>query len=257
MAERKAGRQRLFLHKRGGRPEGITHRQRTHFSVAVVLAILGFLLVAQITAVGDTRERLRSQSPAELGQIIRNLEADKDSLRHEINIKSADIRRYARDSQGREDSVKSAIGTQETLKVASAATAVEGPGISIFITDPESILSADDLFGLTEQLRSAGAEALSINGIRVSAVTGIGSYMRDGKRALTVSGQPVFHPYKISAIGDEDIMTQALMMPGGFRDSVAALPGINLTIASAERLVLIPAKELTFRYSKTLNESRD
>ena len=96
-------------------------------------------------------------------------------------------------------------------------------------------VQAYDLIDLVNELRYAGAEAISINGIRVLPMTYIvdmGEYTY-----IMVDLQRLEAPYVVKAIGDKEELTRVLNLDGsGFVDRAV---GIKVSV-TAENRVEIP-----------------
>lgn len=99
-------------------------------------------------------------------------------------------------------------------------TDVEGEGVIITInsTDIYPIYSSEfapELLALVNELRYAGAEAISINEVRVlptTAIVDLSSY-------ISVNQQRLESPYVIKAIGDKEYLSSILNLKGsGFID---------------------------------------
>lgn len=95
--------------------------------------------------------------------------------------------------------------TQTTLDAQGAVAgslAVTGPGVVVVVDDSPGTNSArvtdEDLRQLTNGLWQAGAEAIAINGHRLSSRTAI----RSAGSAITVDYRSLLRPYRIEAIGD-------------------------------------------------------
>ena len=115
------------------------------------------------------------------------------------------------------------------LEVLTGAVAVTGPGLVISADDapPGKVTGADpasrvldiDLQHLVNGLWAAGAEAVSINGQRLTATTAI----RSAGQAITVDYRPLARPYVVSAIGDPKTLA------GRYAESDGGLWMLNLS----------------------------
>ena len=97
-------------------------------------------------------------------------------------------------------------------------TNVVGEGVVVTLTDnQERQIQADNLVELINELRFAGAEAISINGVRILSMTDIvdiDSYI------LIKPRQRLISPYVVKAIGNQTYLTSTLCMKNsGFIDS--------------------------------------
>ena len=103
---------------------------------------------------------------------------------------------------------------------------------------------------MVNELRDAGAEALSLNGHRILATTEI----RCSGSVVTVNGRRTSAPFVIDAIGDQETMFNALMMRNGVVD-VLKQWSIQVDVTEVDEL-LIKAYDGTieYRYAKTMTE---
>ncbi len=124
----------------------------------------------------------------------------------------------------------------QEAKMLAGLTDVEGPGIELILRDstkkvnPGSIESAlpdlfiihdYDLLRVVNELRQAGAEAISINGQRIVATTGI----RCVGPVIFVNDVKMASPFVIHAIGAPQTLESAMRMPGGvLQDIIEADP---------------------------------
>ncbi len=116
---------------------------------------------------------------------------------------------------------------EEVLKLAGL-TPVTGPGIRITVTDATRrrnrplkterlIVHERDLLMIRNELFAAGAEAMSINGNRIVAVTEI----RCIGPAISINGRNTVPPYVVDATGDPEVLKQSILMMGGVVDLLA------------------------------------
>jgi uncharacterized protein YlxW (UPF0749 family) len=96
-----------------------------------------------------------------------------------------------------------------------------GPGVVVTITDPGANLTGEDLLDVIEELRGAGAEAIQFGPVRVTTST---SLEGSGGR-VTVDGNELPSPYRVTAIGGPKTLDTALNIPGGVAGSVRAAGG--------------------------------
>ncbi|MFV0450791.1 MAG: DUF881 domain-containing protein [Propioniciclava sp.] len=106
----------------------------------------------------------------------------------------------------------------QTLAMGAGAAAAAGPGIRITLADgPNATVTGSevvdaDLRMAVNGLWQAGAEAVSINGQRISGLTAI----RNAGDAITVNYRSISPPYRIEAIGDPDRLAEQFpTTPGG------------------------------------------
>ncbi|KQX66480.1 hypothetical protein ASD06_03600 [Angustibacter sp. Root456] len=159
-----------------------------------------------------------------------------------------------------------------TLGLVTGATAASGPGIVVTVNDaeaasgsgdgsnPRAQQNADDGRVLDQDLQlvvnglwDAGAEAMAINGQRLTALSAI----RSAGQAILVDYRPLSPPYKISAIGDPQKLQSRFMNGAGGRDLQYLKDnfGIRFDLTSSSRLTLPASAGLTTRRAKALERS--
>jgi len=120
----------------------------------------------------------------------------------------------------------------QKCKMLMGLVELEGPGIVMRLddstlrsatTDPEEIesllLHDYDLQRVVNELRVAGAEAISLNGQRIVERTAI----RCVGPVAHVNNVPVGTPYEITAIGDPQVLRSGLTIRGGIVDWLKTL----------------------------------
>ena len=130
---------------------------------------------------------------------------------------------------------------------------VTGEGIIITIEntggDSENeamTVNTADLINLVNELRLAGAEAISINGERIVA----NSDIFDVGNFIYINGQRTTSPYEIKVIGDRKYLESALNIKGGYID-VYTLNGYKIKMESSENIVIGKYEgEMTLNYVK-------
>ena len=145
------------------------------------------------------------------------------------------------------DVLESLVDEINQLRIANGLVEVSGPGIEILIVGPVSVL---DLHDLINEIRNAGAEALSLNGQRIVTWSAI-SYDGD---SVTVDGEAVQGPYRLRAIGDGDAMEAALVRPGGILHIlVQSREDISTEVQQKEKITLPVCRQaMEFGYATPL-----
>jgi uncharacterized protein YlxW (UPF0749 family) len=113
---------------------------------------------------------------------------------------------------------KQALAQEQALEVLLGTVPATGPGVTVSVTDPARKLDGEDLLDVVEELRGAGAEAISVGPVRVGTDT---AFVGD-PGAVRADGQLLTTPYRFTAIGDPKTLDTALNIPGGVAASVRA-----------------------------------
>lgn len=154
--------------------------------------------------------------------------------------------------------VASADAAAAALAVDAAAVPVTGPGLQVVLADA----AADDATGsggpvssgrvvdrdvqlVVNGLWLAGAEAVAVNGQRLSALSSI----RAAGEAVLVDYRPLTPPYTIAAIGDPTTMQTGLAasVAGRYLQVLRDNYGIGVSIDTADEIDLPAASRLDLR----------
>lgn len=208
-------------------------RRNGRLALSLVLILLGFLVVVQLRS-QSAGQALNGLSVQELGELVANLTTRNDQLREEIL------------TLGRQrDGVKGAVDRGDTsaaqirsdlnrILAWSGVQGVTGPGVKVTVDGP---LPGDAVEGLLNELRNAGAEAISLGDIRV--VPGVVVTGPPGN--LVVTGIPLANPVEIMAIGAADTLAGSLTRAGGpIAQLGARYPDVVISVSAVDKLELPP-----------------
>lgn len=121
-------------------------------------------------------------------------------------------------------------------EAAAGLTPVTGAGVVVILSQPPGVPNSGSVFSIHDtdvliilnELRAAGAEALSINGQRVVSTTEV----RQAGSIFSINNTPAAPPFTITAIGPPQTMMAALKLAGGIVDTLMAV-GIGVSIQTA------------------------
>ncbi|MEJ7628464.1 MAG: DUF881 domain-containing protein [Nocardioidaceae bacterium] len=222
---------------------------------AVVIVLFGVMI-------GISALQTQEQQPiaaAERDQLVAQIHERQDRLdalhRQLADLETAvsDMQQSASESRTLERQTDASI--TEVAGV-SGAGEVSGPGIQITTDDaPDSVGSAEggvirdtDLQALVNALWGAGAEAVAINGHRLTSLSAI----RFAGQAITVDYRSLTPPYVVDAVGNPDTLpAQLLEMPGGqawlgLKENY----GIRFDTLSVSSLVLPADSDIAVRHAE-------
>ncbi|SEF14745.1 Uncharacterized conserved protein YlxW, UPF0749 family [Streptomyces sp. Ag109_O5-10] len=193
----------------GGMPK--TLRARLGLAGGLVLAALVVTVgaaQARVTApvVAKERQELIDRVDRETAAADK-LETGVDKLRDDVSARQRDALKESGGS-----------GQADLVDVLSGATAVHGPGVKLVVNDAKEASSGGgvdnpretsgfsdtgrvrdhDLQRVVNGLWASGAEAVSINGQRLTALSAI----RAAGDAILVDNRPLVPPYTVLAVGD-------------------------------------------------------
>ncbi|KXG75013.1 DUF881 domain-containing protein [Thermotalea metallivorans] len=150
----------------------------------------------------------------------------------------------------------------EEQKLIGGFVDVEGPGIILVVNDgtrelyegedPNNVLVHDiDVLNLVNDLKVAGAEAISINGQRLLAT----SEMSCAGYTIRINNQVFAQPFVIKAIGDPKTLEAALNAPGTYARFLKEIVGLYIEVNTVLN-IKIPkySEEIDFQYLKPAEE---
>ena len=190
-----------------------THaRQRWPLAVLGVFTVTGFLFVSASVSSGDD---LRPTG-GDISSLLRERAARIDERRDDAKSLRSDIDRLSSSVSGAD--LDELLDKVRDLEPATGLTAVEGPGIRVSLTDaPRTgddpdidpnllVVHQQDIQAYVNALWAGGAEAISLQGQRLMATTGI----KCVGNTVVLDGVPYSPPYVIEAIGDVSGMNAAM-----------------------------------------------
>jgi uncharacterized protein YlxW (UPF0749 family) len=223
------------------------------------LLVLGFLIAAQAASEGP-RVRYTSQERGPLVETALDLQRQQDELQDRILQLRDRIAELEEVGQGDQALAQQLSRDLEAARIAAGLVPLQGPGVVLQLEDSaiappgdgtqsDYLVSGQDILTVVEELWLAGAEAVSVNGERVTAPTAI----IDIGGSVLVNSAYLAPPYQISAIGPPE-MFDALQASPGFGDFVQTRSvtfGVRISFAESAE-VQIPA----YAGSVTLLEAR-
>lgn len=192
---------------------------------------------------------------------IRERTALADGLRRTNAELSVEIARLQAQAASTDDPVLFAQLQHDA--VAAGVVPVTGPGLRVVLTDgvPDEDAAGDegndalvldhDLQILVNGLWAAGAEAVAVNGERITSTTAI----RSAGAAVLVDSTALSSPYTVEAIGDAATMqTRLARLSAGQQLASLSQYGIEVQV-SAQRTLHLPGRgQLVLRSAEPLGE---
>ncbi len=184
-------------------------------TLSVALFVLGFLVAAQIAAEGP-RVRYTTQERPALIETALGLQAQQEALKAEIVVLRRRIGELEAQGPGAAAELRKLYADLEAGRLAAGLLPVVGPGLAFRLEDAsqpgsqlEGRISARDVRVVVEELWLAGAEAVAVNGERLtvtSAVLDIGG-------SILVNSAYLAPPYTIAAIGPDEMYARMQASP--------------------------------------------
>lgn len=182
-------------------------RNMAQVSLFAVGLLVGLLLIGQLRSQARPTE-ISSLSAQELSQLIETLSNRNSELRTALSDQNDTLREY--EAAGPVGQSALQVSREELRRIAAfgGLAPVMGQGISLQV---EGDLDAIALNDLLNELRNAGAEALAVDQIRITAR----SVAVQGPTSLLIDGVSVGRRFTLRAIGSPEGLLSTIERPGG------------------------------------------
>ncbi|MBP0458209.1 DUF881 domain-containing protein [Streptomyces montanisoli] len=246
----------------GGLPRGV--RGRLWLGAGLVLAALVVTLGAAqahhaAPVVAKERQELIDRVGSETAHAD-DLEHDVDGLRRDVaQRQQAALRQHGG-------------GRAPLLSVLAGATDVHGPGVKLVVDDAKDTESGGganprenagfsdtgrvrdrDMQRVVNGLWAAGAEAVSVNGQRLTSLSAI----RAAGDAILVDNRPLAPPYTVLAVGDGGKLAARFKgsADGTYLDTLASDFGIRVSLSAQDDVRVPAAPSLVLRAARPLKSA--
>lgn len=185
------------------------------FGVSAILITVLFIQVKTIEKVNETDiVNLREEELREEISTWKNKYDEVQEQLTDVNTKIEEYKKQISDSDKSELTINNELQKSEMLL---GKTNVVGEGVIVTLTDNEYKITASDLLVLVNELRFAGAEAISINDVRITTMSDIVDIAN--QYILVKPNQRITSPYVVKAIGNKKYLMSTLSLRNsGFID---------------------------------------
>lgn len=205
--------------------------------IGIVAALQYKAIASRKTADPDSEERINEllSTINNLHSELNSLEAEKDELQNRLEL----LEESSQDEQ-----IAALRDELDSIRTFAGLTEVKGAGIHILLdfserTNVNNIQTR--LLLLINELRASGAQAISINGIRILAMTEI-RVVSD--QYISVNARQLAPPFDINAIGDAaDLYSGVTMGGSGIVYQIRNLAGTTCTWDIQDDMTISGAEE--------------
>lgn len=217
-------------------------------SIALVCVILGVMLSVQFKTTGYYRATLVPERTEDLAAQITTVKKEKEAMEQKVASLEEQIKNTKNNAQARADLQKEL----QSARLSVGLLPVEGPGVKITLSDnpkalepgedPNDLLiHEDNLLMVVNDLKAAGAEAISINDQRITAM----SEIRCAGTMIVVNQVRIGPPFVLLAVGNPDVLENNMTQKSGNLSAMQFM-GIQARIEKSEKL-RIPGYKGTVR----------
>jgi len=227
-------------------------------SMGILCLILAFFVTMQIKSVNEinkigSTDKLRADN---LAVELKNEQEKNAELYKQLLQARQDIESFQQDA-AQSDSYSQTLLTQlQRAELLAGLTNVEGAGIQVTLNDSVApnnlvenanayIIHDLDILQVVNELRDAGAEAISLNGERIVST----SEIRCAGSTVSINNNRYSVPYVITAIGDPTNLENALLMRNGVVDNLTFY-GIDVEVKKVSSMKIGPyTGAMNFKYA--------
>ena len=227
--------------------------------VAAVCALLGFLLTYQFKELNSANSGNIDYNSSDILSEIENLKKEKEDLQKNNEILSEELKQLE-DAAAKEGEVEGEIKKQlDNARMQLGLLDVKGPGLVVTLALKNSVfgtngtqnvntVSEEEIVNLINSLWYAGAEAISINEMRITPQTGI----KTAGSSISIGSAGRIYPNSeitIKAIGDKNKLNLAVNFPGVL--DYGALKSYSSDVKQSDDITIVKTTQsLRYEYIK-------
>ena len=212
--------------------------------LVVLVLLLGFGTGAAVRSLrlhADSADTAR----ASLLEQLDEKQAHSAALQEEVTL-------LGEEAQSLTNAATPTLEVPASMSLASADRPVYGPGVIVELSDEDAVVRDSEVRAITNALWISGAEAISVDGIRLGPATTI----RTAGSTILVDFKAVASPYTIEAVGNQQTMLEAVQRV--VDDSASTAPigraGLSVSATPVDDLELDSATSSRFKYSEAVEE---
>ena len=186
-------------------------------SIFLVCIIFVSVLLIQVKTVSQVNETdIENLRTSELSEQLSSWKSKYEEVSAELKDTNSKILDYTTKIEDNEEASELLEAELEKSRLILGKTDVVGDGVVITLSDGENKIEASDLIELVNDLWFAGAEAISINGVRIVNMT---EFVDVAGYIIVKPRQRIVSPYVVKVIGDQTYLTSTLSLKNsGFID---------------------------------------
>ncbi len=209
--------------------------------IALVLFICSFIISAQLNTVENTDIIAEGMREAELLTELQKANNRYEELKKEYEKSQIIVDEYKTDASTNDLLISSMKTLLERAEILAGLVKVKGQGVVITLADSTDtnipveagLVHDTDIMAIVNELRAAGAEAISVNGQRIISTTAI----RCVGPTIQINEIKVASPFYIKAIGDAKYLESALNIKNGIVDNFKVY-GINVEVKTDNNITI-------------------
>lgn len=203
-----------------------------HVVLSLVCLVLGFILAFSFSLANTEQKELGSRTNGQwkqeetLRDQILEYQQKNNRLQEKLYEKQEKVGNMEKEFSKEKQIYFNLAEDAEKYRMYLGKTKVKGPGVTVTLSDekydPEEenannyIVHEHHVFKVINELYIAGASAVAINGQRLKH----DSYILCNGPVIQIDGIEYPAPFKITAIGDPEVLSSAMNITGGVKDQL-------------------------------------
>lgn len=219
---------------------------KSYFGKGILLGIgllIGLILAIQVKNLDENYHFISVKTISDLNMAIRKEKDEVEHLKNMIELQENRLRDYQSAIEGDGSINEILIQDIELMRMKSGYYDLEGPGVMVVLRDGERelyegenpnnvIVHDEDVLRIINDLKIAGAEALSINGQRYLNT----SEIQCTGPTITINQMTYAQPFVIKAIGNPDTLNAAIKAPGTYAWEIKEVFGLQVEAHVSQRI---------------------
>ncbi|HEY3364545.1 MAG TPA: DUF881 domain-containing protein [Symbiobacteriaceae bacterium] len=211
-------------------------KPRSFLGLGLVCLVLGFSLTFAVKTQYVVQEKSQAGrvTDEEVAQFLAATQ-ERDRLREELaRLKDA----------ASQQATVAQVRAELLLEQASAGlVGVDGPGVAVTLADQVANSGATlqvtprDVLLVLNELKAGGADAIALNGVRVTSRLSLAQEGRNRGR-LIINGKPSDGPVRIEAVGDPELLSTSLNLRGGVLAELTVW--LKVSVTKSDRISIPP-----------------
>ena len=220
------------------------------FTIGIACFALSFIMFMQFKIVNQTDiTSIETMREEELRTELANWKERYQEAQQKYTQMQEKIEEYENKKESNTETTALMKDELKQAEVLIGKTDIEGEGIEITITEAPnsdfSVIKASNLISIINDLKYAGAEAISINEERIISMSDI---VDISETFIKINGQRVLAPYVIKAIGNKSHLESALEGTGGYAEQLRSIGHEVKIVQSNKVLVKKYNSEINYKY---------
>lgn len=207
-------------------------------SLALVCLIVGVMFGIQYKTTSFYKASLVPIKIEDLTAQLNTVTGERDSLEQQV----ASLNQQLEDIRNNDLEMADLQKDLQLANMVGGLYPVEGPGVSITMSESSGSLQASesgngsivnvlDILRLVNELRASGAEAITVNDQRITAM----SEIHWSGTMIVINQNRIAPPFHIQAIGDPSMLESGMSLKGGYLETLK-FTGVQVEMKKVEKI---------------------